>query len=197
MKPSIRFEVFKRDAFTCAYCGRRSPEVILEVDHVLAVSQGGRDELDNLVTSCLECNRGKAARPLAPPGAGLQPQERSARIAEHEAQIAEYSHWLAAQRAREDEDLRTVREAYAKAPYAHFIDRKTSYWCWQDPSARIFIRRLGRYEVLDAIEIAIARFQPIHKSYPTMTKAGYASENAHRFWKFFCGICWRKIKTPE
>lgn len=29
---SIRFEVFKRDMFTCQYCGRKAPDVILEVD---------------------------------------------------------------------------------------------------------------------------------------------------------------------
>jgi 5-methylcytosine-specific restriction endonuclease McrA len=31
----LRFEVFKRDNFTCQYCGRETPEVILEADHVI------------------------------------------------------------------------------------------------------------------------------------------------------------------
>ena len=30
----MRFEVFKRDKFTCQYCGRKAPDVILEVDHI-------------------------------------------------------------------------------------------------------------------------------------------------------------------
>lgn len=29
-----RFEVFKRDMFTCVYCGCKPPDVILEIDHV-------------------------------------------------------------------------------------------------------------------------------------------------------------------
>lgn len=37
----IRFEVFKRDKFTCQYCGQESPEVILNVDHVDPVANGG------------------------------------------------------------------------------------------------------------------------------------------------------------
>lgn len=61
---SVRFEVFKRDEFTCRYCGRTTPDVTLHVDHVLAVANGGSDEMDNLVTSCLECNLGKSDTPL-------------------------------------------------------------------------------------------------------------------------------------
>lgn len=61
---TVRFEVFKRDEFTCRYCGRSTPDVTLHVDHVLARSRGGTDDVENLVTSCLECNLGKSARPL-------------------------------------------------------------------------------------------------------------------------------------
>ena len=56
----IRFEVFKRDSFTCQYCGQSAPQVILEVDHIVPVSKGGDDELTNLITSCRDCNRGKS-----------------------------------------------------------------------------------------------------------------------------------------
>lgn len=59
-----RFEVFKRDGFACQYCGSKSPQVMLQVDHVLAIAQGGKDSTDNLVTSCWPCNIGKGARLL-------------------------------------------------------------------------------------------------------------------------------------
>lgn len=55
-----RFEVFKRDGFTCQYCGRKSPEVILEADHIVPASKGGKEEMGNLITSCRDCNRGKS-----------------------------------------------------------------------------------------------------------------------------------------
>lgn len=55
----IRFEVFKRDRFTCQYCGRKAPDVILEVDHINPVCKGGKNSMTNLVTSCRDCNRGK------------------------------------------------------------------------------------------------------------------------------------------
>lgn len=54
-----RFEVFKRDNFTCQYCGKMAPDVVLEVDHINPVKNGGGNEFINLVTSCFDCNRGK------------------------------------------------------------------------------------------------------------------------------------------
>lgn len=61
----LRFEVFKRDNFTCQYCGRKAPDVVLEVDHLKPVKNGGKNDLLNLVTSCFECNRGKGAREIS------------------------------------------------------------------------------------------------------------------------------------
>lgn len=62
-----RFEIFKRDGFVCQYCGRRPDDgvTVLEVDHVHPQAMGGTDDEMNLVTSCAECNRGKAAKLLA------------------------------------------------------------------------------------------------------------------------------------
>ena len=60
----VRFEVFKRDNFTCQYCGKSAPQVILEIDHITPVSKGGTNDVTNLVTSCKECNRGKATRTI-------------------------------------------------------------------------------------------------------------------------------------
>lgn len=58
---SRRFQVFDRDKFRCRYCGRTpDDEITLEVDHVIPVSKGGSDEIENLVTSCFDCNRGKS-----------------------------------------------------------------------------------------------------------------------------------------
>ena len=60
----LRFRVFERDNFTCQYCGKRPPEVILHVDHVYPVSKGGKGEIENLITACADCNLGKATLEL-------------------------------------------------------------------------------------------------------------------------------------
>lgn len=56
---ALREIVFKRDAFTCLLCGTGER---LTVDHVLAVSRGGSDDLSNLRTLCHSCNARKGAR---------------------------------------------------------------------------------------------------------------------------------------
>lgn len=64
MSPRIRFEIFKRDGFRCAYCGSKPGESVLRVDHVVPIADGGTDDPQNLVTACDTCNAGKGAVPL-------------------------------------------------------------------------------------------------------------------------------------
>ena len=54
-----RYEVLKRDNFTCRYC--RETEGKLVVDHVTPVALGGNDQPSNLVAACHDCNSGKAS----------------------------------------------------------------------------------------------------------------------------------------
>ncbi len=58
--PKLRFEILERDSHTCQYCGRKPPEVVLEIDHIVPVSKGGKTEKLNLTTSCRDCNIGKS-----------------------------------------------------------------------------------------------------------------------------------------
>lgn len=55
-----RFKIFKRDNFTCQYCGRKTPEVKLHIDHIIPKSKGGSYNEKNLITSCHLCNLGKS-----------------------------------------------------------------------------------------------------------------------------------------
>lgn len=59
-----RFRILKRDSFRCRYCGAAASDgVELHVDHVQPRALGGADDDRNLVTACVDCNRGKAASP--------------------------------------------------------------------------------------------------------------------------------------
>ncbi len=60
----IKFEVFKRDKFTCQNCGSKAPEVILLIDQVKPISKGGSNDLSNLKTSCQNCDLGKRNQKL-------------------------------------------------------------------------------------------------------------------------------------
>lgn len=60
----LRFEVFKRDKFTCVYCGATAPDVLLHIDHIEPVSKGGSNAIENLCCACMSCNQGKSDRKL-------------------------------------------------------------------------------------------------------------------------------------
>lgn len=58
---NIRDKVFKRDGYRCVRCGASNKEKRLEVDHIIPISRGGTNDMDNLQTLCWECNKDKGA----------------------------------------------------------------------------------------------------------------------------------------
>jgi 5-methylcytosine-specific restriction endonuclease McrA len=67
-----RINIYARDNFTCQYCGMRYPRSELNLDHVIPRSLGGRSTWDNVVCSCLECNRRKGGHTPAQAGLTLR-----------------------------------------------------------------------------------------------------------------------------
>ena len=63
-RTNLRAAVLTRDNRRCVYCGRTSRKTPLELEHVVPRASGGTDRYDNLVASCIPCNRRKANRPL-------------------------------------------------------------------------------------------------------------------------------------
>jgi len=57
-----RRNLFKRDKFTCQYCGRRPGSEELTIDHVTPRSRGGETTWQNCVVACVDCNARKANR---------------------------------------------------------------------------------------------------------------------------------------
>lgn len=61
MNDDIRYNVLKRDNFTCQKCGITSKNgAKLEVDHIIPLSKGGKTVMSNLQTLCDRCNSGKS-----------------------------------------------------------------------------------------------------------------------------------------
>ena len=62
MTPALRYKIIKRDGHRCRACGIGVQEgAHLHVDHIVAISNGGRTKEDNLQTLCSACNLGKGA----------------------------------------------------------------------------------------------------------------------------------------
>jgi 5-methylcytosine-specific restriction endonuclease McrA len=74
----LRWQVLRRDNFTCRYCGASAESAELHVDHVISRADGGSDEIGNLVTACIPCNLGKGSEsmPSMKPYLGYLPERQ-------------------------------------------------------------------------------------------------------------------------
>lgn len=62
MTQQLRKRIKERDNYTCHYCHNsisKEPNLLLEIDHIIPLSKGGKTEERNLQTLCWKCNRSK------------------------------------------------------------------------------------------------------------------------------------------
>lgn len=175
---SIRFEVMKRDKFTCQYCGKSAPDVILEIDHIVPVTKGGDNTILNLITSCRDCNRGKSDKELSDDTAVKKQKKQLDDLADRREQIEMMVEWrkeLAQVVEQEIDEVEDVFRAYTE-------------WTFT-PRGRLSVKKLierfGISEVLEAAEIAIGRYYygTLSSWIETFNKIG--------------GICYNRKKKRE
>ena len=166
----IRFEVFKRDGFVCAYCGRTPPEITLEVDHIEPKSAGGSDDINNLITSCFDCNRGKRNIKLDKIPSRID--ENLQILKEKEDQLKEYKKYIKKIERRIEKDIEKINSVY------------TNYfegWEFSDKfkvaTLKTFLKHLPVNEIIDSLHLACSKKDDKDDVIP-----------------YFCGICWNKIK---
>jgi len=170
----MRFEIFKRDGFRCQYCGRTPPEVILELDHIIARANGGTDDISNYITACFDCNRGKGAVPLDSIPQSLL--DKKAEIEERREQVKAYTEFLEQTESEINEAIDKVTQIYEK-----FFPDWTLSDIFKVGTVKHFLRLLPTIKVCEAMETACSKF--------------YFNDN--RCLKYFAGICWNWIKRPE
>lgn len=164
-----RFEVFKRDYFTCQYCGAKPPSVVLEIDHIDPVKNGGTNTIHNLITACFDCNRGKSSRLLSSLPETVT--ERMDAIAEKTEQLKAFNKLLKATKRKEEIAIDGVQELF-RAKHSGLIFAPS----FRD-SVRKFLTELPSVVVEDAMERALDR-----------------TETPDDCIRYFCGICWKRIK---
>lgn len=167
-----RFEVLRRDNYTCTYCGARSPDVTLHVDHVVPQALGGTDDPTNLTTACVDCNAGKAS--TSPDGET---------VAEVDATAMLFSKAMerAAALRREQIDARADRFDEWAQVWSSKVEGHYGQWYDDDfrSSLTTFMDKGLEWE--DLFELIGVTF---------------AKRRDDR-WKFFCGCCWREISTRQ
>ena len=179
----VRFEVFKRDSFTCQYCGRMSPDVVLQCDHIHPVADGGTNDLLNLVTSCVDCNGGKGARRLDDDSAVTAQREELKRLQARREQLAMMREWRS--------ELRDLRSDEVDV----FEDEIESRWgglALSDHGRRSAARLIDQFslgELLQAI--------PIASVYLRQANGSVTQESWENAFGKLGGICYNRRERGE
>lgn len=143
-----RFEVFKRDSFTCQYCGRQAPDVILEIDHITPVKKGGDSNIFNLITSCGDCNAGKSCVPLSKRQELEKQKEQLNQLQERRTQIEMMSKWRIGLIQQNQAEVDSLIKLFTSL---------TGYTLTAVAKCRLgnWIRRFGFNETLKAMETSV------------------------------------------
>lgn len=144
----VRFEVFKRDSFTCQYCGAKAPDAVLNVDHIVPVAKGGTNDIVNLVTSCQPCNSGKADRTLDDSSAVERQRRQMEQLNDRREQLEMMMEWQRGLMAIDDEAVDSLAELWLE---------KTGYGLNETgiSNMRKLRRRFGVDEIMQAIAISV------------------------------------------
>lgn len=172
----LRFEVFKRDSFTCQYCGRKAPDVLLVADHIEPVSEGGTADLLNLVTACRDCNAGKSNRRLSDSTALDKRRQQLEELQERKEQIEMMFCW--------QKELLDLDDQVANQLSDYWSDQAPAYSLNEKGLAGL--KRLRRKyeidEIMTAMKIAAEQYLEYEEGAPT-------KESVEVAWAKVGGIC--------
>ena len=147
----MRFEVFKRDSFTCQYCGRMAPDVVLQVDHIKPVSKGGKNEMINLVTSCFDCNNGKRDIELSDDAAVKKQEKQLLELVERKEQLEMMLKWRDSMNDIENDMVNAVAKVFSD-------NTKWGVNDYGKKTIKKWVKEFSLNEILDATEIAINQY---------------------------------------
>jgi hypothetical protein len=148
-----RFEIFKRDQFTCQYCGKKAPDVILNVDHIKPVSDGGTNHLLNLTTSCQACNGGKSDKLLSDSSAVERSRAQAELTEERRQQIKLMAEWQI-ELAQMNPELDAVNQALQVISKGHTLTEIGK------KNMRKLLREFSVQEIIEALAIAWDQYTP-------------------------------------
>jgi hypothetical protein len=174
---SVRFEVFKRDAFKCVYCGAAAPDVLLQLDHIQPVSKDGTDDILNLVTACAACNSGKSDVLLDDKTAVAKARGQMEELQERREQLELLMQWREGLRDLADETIDRVSEYwYERAPGWHLSDHGKG-------SLRRLLRKFSLPEITAAMDIAADHYLELADG------GGVTRDSWNEAWNKIPGIC--------
>lgn len=146
-----RFEIFKRDKFTCQYCGRIAPDVILEIDHIKPIAEGGDNNMLNLITSCMDCNRGKGKRKLSDDSSVKKQQEQLQELAEKQEQLEMMIEWRKSLLNFKDKEVDKIADYFTEITGFSVSESGKN-------KLRKMVKEFGINEIIESIDIATDKY---------------------------------------
>ena len=152
LSKKVRFEVFKRDGFTCQYCGAKAPDVQLNVDHIEPVSKGGTNDILNLITSCFSCNSGKGDRLISDDSAISKQRKQLSDLQERREQIELMMDWKTS--------LQGLKDDVSSGIIEYLNNNIKPYELNETGQLRLsnHLKKFSAYELMDAIDIASEKY---------------------------------------
>jgi hypothetical protein len=153
----LRFEIFKRDKFTCQYCGQKAPDVVLHVDHVNPVFEGGTNDILNLLTACAGCNAGKGKRKLEDQAVLEKQRAQLEELSERRDQLEMLLAWREGLAGLREQGVDAIANAFVKHTGFDLNDfgrREADKW----------LEEYGLQEVLEAADTAFRQYGQIAES---------------------------------
>ena len=179
ISPKLRFEVFKRDKFQCQYCGKSAPQVLLHVDHIEPVAEGGTNDITNLITACSECNLGKGARRLSDDATIRKEKRQLDMLNERREQLEMMMRWRKELSEMEEQTVSYVESCFSdKTGYSLLSGGKQIL--------RQSLHMFSLCEVLDALEICAAQYGRFESS------VGMTKESANKVLNMIYPVCKHK-----
>lgn len=183
-----RFEVFKRDSFTCQYCGEKAPDVVLEVDHIKPVAGGGDNEIMNLVTSCKGCNAGKGARELSDNQVIEKQRQQLEELNERRQQLEMLLQWKEGLSSLRDIEVQKLEEIFVKRVGITITDAGKQ-------ELKKAVKRFGMEEVLEAMDTSFTQY--LVEANPKEGASRYTRESAEKAFNYISRICACRQRETE
>lgn len=151
---SIRFEVFKRDSFTCNYCGRQAPIVTLHVDHIHPVVEGGTNDILNLITACEECNQGKGKRKLSDNQVITKAISQATLLSEKKEQMEMLFEWYKGLQNIDQQQLNAIDEFWKSLTHRNLYNEEKL-------AIKKHLKKHGLKKLLDIMQETTTRYLKI------------------------------------
>jgi hypothetical protein len=184
LSKKVRFEIFKRDSFTCQYCGKSAPEVILHADHIMPVSKGGDSDITNLITACDSCNQGKSDIQLDDNAVMEKRKRQLDELQERREQIEMMYEWHSGLLDIDNDSTEVVCMLFNELVPSHSINENGQ------ASIKKLIKKYTLNEVIESLKISASQYLEFIEGEPTQ-------ESVNKTYTFIEKICRNRKKLQE